>query len=89
MNLDALTFGGEATFTSANRDKLIIQLGGTATPTSPTTFSLTLQGTITGGTGRFQGATGSVSGTGTVTLTNPKTLSGTVASTLLGQINPS
>jgi hypothetical protein len=87
VNLDALTFGGEATFTSANGDKLIIQLGGTASPTSPTTFSLTLQGTISGGTGRFQGATGSVSGTGTVTLTNPETLSGTVSSTLLGQIN--
>jgi hypothetical protein len=87
VNLDALTFSGEATFTGANGDILFIELAGTATPMSPTTFNLTLKGTITGGTGRFQVASGSVSGTGTVTLIDPVALSGTVSSTLLGQIN--
>jgi hypothetical protein len=37
---------------------LRIELSGTGTPTSPTTFNVFFQGTIIGGTGRFAGAQG-------------------------------
>src|SRR5262249_5398218 len=78
VNFATLTFNGLATFTAANGDKLLIQLGGSGSPTSATTFNITLQGTITGGTGRFQGASGSVAGSGTVNLgTDPGEVSAT------------
>jgi len=82
LDLATGTFSGTATFTAANGDKLFIVLGGTG---SLTTFDITLQGTIDGGTGRFEGAAGSVTGSGHVTLNSDN--SGTVSATLLGQIN--
>ena len=62
------TFAGTATFTAANGDLLYIELGGTGVPLSPTTFSVQFTGKIVGGTGRFEGAAGSVAGSGTVDL---------------------
>jgi hypothetical protein len=83
VNFATLTFDGQATFTAANGDKLFMHLGGSGSPISATTFNIALQGTITGGTGRFIGASGSVTGTGTVDLgTDP----GQVSATLLGHI---
>lgn len=68
VNFTDSTFTGTVTFTGENGDTLIMTLGGTGTPTSETTWSVSLTGTITGGTGQFYGATGSVAGTGTVDL---------------------
>jgi hypothetical protein len=51
---------GEDTFTAANGDRLFTTLSGKATPTAePGILSITENVTITGGTGRFAGATGS------------------------------
>lgn len=82
VNFTAGTFTGTATLTAANGDTLLIELGGTGTPTGPTTFAVTFQGTITGGTRRFADAQGSVTGTGTVDLAALK-----VKARLEGMIN--
>ena len=50
------------TLTAANGDKLTILCRQVATPTSPGVYSGTDQWTVTGGTGRFSGATGSGGG---------------------------
>ena len=49
---------GTATFTAANGDTLTASVVGQGTTTGPTTFSIVEVYTITGGTGRFAGATG-------------------------------
>jgi hypothetical protein len=49
---------GAATFTAANGDAVTSTVVGQATPTDATTFSIVEIYTITGGTGRFAGATG-------------------------------
>src|SRR5215218_9806325 len=56
INFNTGTFSGTATITAANGDLLYIDLSGTGFPISPTVFSINLLGTITGGTGRFEGA---------------------------------
>ena len=81
VNFDAATFSGVAVFTAADGDRLIVQLGGSAVPTSATTFAVTYSGPIIGGTGRFGGASGALSGPGTVDLVNLR-----VAATLAGTI---
>jgi len=56
---------GTVVFTAANGDTVIADTVGHATPTAtPGVLSIAESGTITGGTGRFAGATGSYSGTG-------------------------
>ena len=49
---------GAATFTAANGDTLTATVDGQATPASPGVLSIVEVYTITGGTGRFAGATG-------------------------------
>ena len=49
---------GTATFTAANGDTLTASVVGQGTTTGPTTRSIVEVYTITGGTGRFAGATG-------------------------------
>ena len=49
---------GAATFTAANGDTLTASITGQSTPTSPGVLSIVEVYTITGGTGRFAGATG-------------------------------
>jgi hypothetical protein len=49
---------GGGTFTAANGDVLFVDFSGIITGTSPTTNESTTVFTITGGTGRFQNATG-------------------------------
>ena len=58
VNIPTLTSTGAATFTAANGDTLTATVAGQATPTGPTTLSIVEIYTITGGTGRFAGATG-------------------------------
>ena len=51
---------GAATFTAANGDTLTASITGQSTPTSPGVLSIVEVYTITGGTGRFAGATGTL-----------------------------
>src|SRR5205823_15134272 len=50
---------GEQNFTAANGDTLTAHFSGFFTPTADGLLAADLQATITGGTGRFAGATGS------------------------------
>ena len=58
INLPTRHSIGAATFTAANGDTLTATVEGQATPTSPGELSIVEVYTITGGTGRFAGATG-------------------------------
>ncbi|MFL5982295.1 MAG: hypothetical protein ACJ74R_11355 [Gaiellaceae bacterium] len=57
INLPTLSSVGTATFTAANGDTLTAGVVGQATRTGPTALSIVELYTITGGTGRFAGAT--------------------------------
>jgi hypothetical protein len=70
VNFDTATFSGVATFTAADGDQLVVQLGGSADPTSATTYAVTYAGRILGGTGSFDDAAGALGGPGTVDLAN-------------------
>jgi hypothetical protein len=58
--------------------------GSAEDPTCTTDCAVTFTGTITGGTGRFESASGSL--TGTVDL-DPTTFTGTITAELQGTIN--
>ena len=58
INLPTRHSMGAATFTAANGDTLTATVEGQATPASPGVVSIVEVYTITGGTGRFAGATG-------------------------------
>jgi hypothetical protein len=58
INLPTRHSMGAATFTAANGDTLTATVEGQATPTSPGVLSIVEVYSITGGTGRFAGATG-------------------------------
>lgn len=60
---------GAATLTAANGDRVMMSLAGTVCSTGPSTSTLSFVYVVTGGTGRFEGASGSGSGIahGTVT----------------------
>ena len=58
INLPTRHSMGAATFTAANGDTLTATVEGQATPASPGVLSIVEVYTITGGTGRFAGATG-------------------------------
>jgi hypothetical protein len=83
VNFAANTFSGTATFEAANGDQLLVLLRGSAgDPTCTTNCAVNFTGTITGGTGRFQGAEGTLTGTGTVDLS-----ASTIKAALTGTIN--
>ena len=74
VNLLTLAGIGTAIFTAANGGTLTTSVEGTATPTSsPTAFTVTETHTITGGTGRFAGASGSFTVTRSVDFADPFT----------------
>ena len=54
--------GGTATFTAANGDEIYTSFTGTSTPAGEGMLNVAMIHTITGGTGRFQNATGSFVG---------------------------
>ena len=58
VNVLTMSSTGASTFTAANGDTLTASITGQATPTSPGVLSIAEVYTITGGTGRFAGATG-------------------------------
>lgn len=60
---------GAATFTAANGDTLTASITGQSTRTSPGVLSIVEVYTITGGTGRFAGATGTITLESTLNLT--------------------
>lgn len=62
------TSEAEVTYTAANGDILLATNSGRFTPSSSPTVSTVGVTTITGGTGRFAGATGRLDGEGTVNL---------------------
>jgi hypothetical protein len=68
VNLENGLFSGTFTMTAANGDQLFVNLGGTAVPTSAGDYNIRFVGTITGGNGRFVGASGSVTGAGAASL---------------------
>jgi hypothetical protein len=83
VNFAANTFSGTATFTAANGDLLFVLLGGSADdPACMTICDVSFTGTILGGTGRFEGAEGTLTGTGTVDLT-----ASTITAAFEGTIN--
>jgi hypothetical protein len=56
----------QITYTAPNGDQVFATSVGTGTPSGPTTIDFSGVTTITGGTGRFAGATGVMNATGTV-----------------------
>ncbi len=62
---------GTAVFTAANGDQFYTRFTGTSTPTGPGTLRGVINHTITGGTGRFEDATGSLTGIALVNAANP------------------
>ena len=73
---------GTFLFTAANGDTVFGTISGKATFTPPTVLSIVEIGTITGGTGRFAGATGSFSMTrlkNTVTGATTASFRGTIS----------
>ena len=59
VNLATRVGEGSFNFTAANGDTLTAQFSGLATPTAPGVVTIHETAVITGGTGRFAGATGS------------------------------
>ena len=82
INLPTLSSTGAATFTAANGDTLTATVVGQATRMGPTMLSIVEDYTITGGTGRFAGATGNFTLKSTVEQT-----SGVSSGTLSGAID--
>lgn len=64
-------FTGTATFTAANGDQFFTRFTGLSTPTGPGTSRGDITHTIIGGTGRFEHATGTLTGVALVTVGNP------------------
>ena len=74
VNLDTLEGIGDAVFTFPNGDTLKTHVTGTAMPAgSPTAFTVVETHEVTGGTGRFAGASGVFTITRAVDFTNPFT----------------
>ena len=69
INVLTMSLTGAATFTAANGDTLSTSVVGQATRIGPTTLSVVEVYTITGGTGRFAGATGTLTLERTLDLT--------------------
>jgi hypothetical protein len=76
------TQSGWRTFTAANGDQLYVTHVGTSAPAGPGLVSFVAQMTITGGTGRFAGASGTARAIGLanlITRTTTATFDGTIS----------
>jgi hypothetical protein len=79
---------GQVTFTAANGDALRGNASGGSTPTGPKTLAFFGVTTITGGTGRFANATGSLQLTGTLSFEQTVAVGiGTAFSNYVGRIS--
>jgi len=77
-----LTFVAYFTMTAANGDTISGSAAGYGVPTSPTTFTIHGSWTISGGTGRFSGESGSGTAIGEIDLVtgaSPHHLEGTIS----------
>jgi hypothetical protein len=74
IDFAAGTQRGERSFTAANGDVLRATNVGTSAPSGPGLISFDATFTFTGGTGRFQSATGQVHGVGTANLATRTTV---------------
>jgi hypothetical protein len=82
INFAAGTQSGWRTLTAANGDELHVTHVGTSAPAGPGLVSFVAQMTITGGTGRFAGATGTARAIGLAniaTRTTTATFDGTIS----------
>jgi hypothetical protein len=87
FDLAALTFSGSFTITAANGDTLVGAYAGYLTGRDGPTSLYAFTATVTGGTGRFEQATGTFSGTGQgnlSTLEESRSFSGTITGTPRG-----
>ena len=82
VNVLTMSSTGASTFTAANGDTLNASISGQANPTSPGVLSIVEVYTITGGTGRFAGATGTFTLESTLNLAT-----GVSSGTFSGAIN--
>jgi hypothetical protein len=71
-----VTFVEYTMFRAANGDTITAVQNGSACFTTPTTVSATATYTVTGGTGRFSGATGSGTSTANLTAVAPGVMVG-------------
>ncbi|SNC65372.1 hypothetical protein SAMN06265337_1276 [Hymenobacter gelipurpurascens] len=71
LDINALSGTGTRTITAANGDQLVGTLDIVLVPLTATTFTVQVNFTITGGTGRFTGATGNIYGTDVLDFNNP------------------
>jgi hypothetical protein len=71
LNFATLSGTGTRTLTAANGDQLVGTLAIVLVPLTATTFRVQVRFTITGGTGRFTGATGYIDGTDVLDQNNP------------------
>ena len=69
--LPPFAIAGTSTFTASNGDQFFTQFTGTSTPTGPGTSRGVINHTIIGGNGRFENATGSLTGIAIVNQANP------------------
>ncbi len=85
MNLTTappFAIGGTTTFYAANGDEFYTSFTGTSTPNSEGTLDVEMTHQITGGTGRFADAAGTITGSTIGSLTNPNghiTYEGTIS----------
>ena len=93
LNIPTRSAVGTAEFTAANGNRIFTDVAGQATPTAdPEFITIVETHTITGGTGRFTGATGTITlkrTNNTVTLVGSASLCGTVVLSAKGRCAPS
>jgi hypothetical protein len=73
INLITRTQEGTRTFTAANGDELYASVVGASTPAGPGLIAFSATFTFTGGTGRFENASGTATGTGVANQTTGAT----------------
>lgn len=93
LNIPTRTAIGTAEFTAANGDKIFTDVAGQATPTADPEFITIVENhTIAGGTGRFAGASGTITlkrTENTVTNVSSGSFCGTVVLPAKGHCGPS
>ena len=66
-----IALSGAGTFYASNGDQIFTSVSGNSTPNGDGSATAVIENTVTGGTGRFQNASGSFAGTTTATIGQP------------------